>query len=130
MDEQFIKVIILFWDLSYRCFTFNHENLIPTVEVYSTLLRIAPPNLDKVFWKKAKKVSFKKKLAQIMNINASILDLKTKQKGRNEYVQYDFLKEYILKNNDDDRVMDMFALIVYGVMIFSQSSRYVDATII
>ena len=65
-----------------------------------------------------------------MNINASILDSKPKQKGRNEYVQYDFLKEYILKNNDDDRVMDMFALIVYGVMIFSQSSRYVDATII
>ena len=83
------------------------------------MLRIAPPNLDRVFWKKAKKVSFKKKLAQMMNMNASVLDSKTKQKGRNEYVQCDFLKEYILKNNDDDRVMDMFSLIVYGIVIFS-----------
>ena len=55
----------------------------------------------------------------MMNINASVLDSKTKQKGKYEYVQCDFLKKYILKNNDDDRVMDMFALIVYGVVILS-----------
>ena len=54
----------------------------------------------------------------MISINASFLDSKAKQKGKNEYVQCDFLKEYILKNNDDDRVMDMFALIMYGVVIF------------
>ena len=32
VDEQLLKAIILFWDPSYRCFTFNRENLIPTVE--------------------------------------------------------------------------------------------------
>ena len=63
IDEQLLKAIILFWDLSYRCFTFNHEDLTPTVEEYATLLRISPPNPNKVFWKKSKKVSFKKKLA-------------------------------------------------------------------
>ena len=130
VDEQLIKAIILFWDPSYQCFTLNQKDLISTIEEYSALLRIAPPNLDRVFWKKAKKVSFKKKLAQMMNMNASVLDSKTKQKGRNEYVQCDFLKEYILKNNDDDQVMDMFALTVYGIMIFPQSSRYVDATVV
>ena len=49
VDEQLLKAIILFWDLSYRCFTFNHENLTPTMEEYGTLLRISPPNSDKVF---------------------------------------------------------------------------------
>ena len=63
VDEQLLKAIILFWDPSYRCFTFNREDLIPTVEEYVALLRISPPNLDKVFWKKSKKVSFRKKLA-------------------------------------------------------------------
>ena len=63
VDEQLFKVVILFWDPSYRCFTFNQEDLTPTVEEYSALLRISPPNPDKVFWKKAKKVSFRKKLA-------------------------------------------------------------------
>ena len=63
VDEQLIKAIILFWDPSYQCFTFNQEDLISTVEEYSALLRITPSNPDRVFWKKAKKVSFKKKLA-------------------------------------------------------------------
>ena len=66
----------------------------------------------------------------MMNIDASVLVSKTKQKGKNEYVQYDFLKQYIIKNNDDDRVMSMFALVVYGTIIFPQSPEYVDATIV
>ena len=49
VDEQLLKVIILFWDSSYRCFTFNREDLIPTVEEYVALLRISPSNSDKVF---------------------------------------------------------------------------------
>ena len=65
-----------------------------------------------------------------MNVNARVPNSKTKQKGKNGYVQCDFLKEYILKNNDDDWVMDLFALIAYGVVIFSQSPRYVDAIIV
>ena len=66
-----------------------------------TLLIISPPNPDKVFWKKSKKVPFTKKLAQMMTISANGLDSKTKQKGINEYIQCDFLKEFISENNDD-----------------------------
>ena len=72
VDEQLLKAAILFWDLSYRCFTFNHEDLTPTVEEYVALLRISPPNPDKVFWKKSKKISFRKKLAQMMSKDASV----------------------------------------------------------
>ena len=86
VDEQLLKAIILFWDPSYRCFTFNQEDLTPTVEEYTTLLRISPPNPDKVFWKKAKKVPFRKKLAQMMNVDASLLVSVTRLKGKNECV--------------------------------------------
>ena len=71
VNEQLLKAIILFWDPSYRCFTFNHEDLTPTVEEYVALLRISPPNLDKVFWKKSKKFPFRKKLAQMTNMDAN-----------------------------------------------------------
>ena len=49
IDEQLLKAIILFWDPSYWCFTFNCEDLTPIVEEYVVLLRISPPNSDKVF---------------------------------------------------------------------------------
>ena len=72
VDEQLLKVAILFWNPSYRCFTFNHEDLTPTVEEYATLLKISLLNPNKVFWKKSKKVLFRKKLAQMTNIDASV----------------------------------------------------------
>ena len=49
VDEQLFKVIILFWDPSYRFFTFNQENLTSTIEEYSALLRISLANPDRIF---------------------------------------------------------------------------------
>ena len=63
VDWQLIKIIMPFWDLSYRCFTFNQEDMTPTIEEYSFMLRIEPRNADKVFWKKVKSTGFKKKLS-------------------------------------------------------------------
>ena len=84
VDEQLLKAAILFWDPSYRCFTFNHEDLTPIVEEYAALLRISSPNPDKVFWNKPKKVPFRKKLAQMMSIDASIFVPMTRLKRKNE----------------------------------------------
>ena len=118
IDEQLFKAIILFWDPSYWCFTFNHEDLTSTVEEYAALLRISPPNSNKVFWKKSKKVPFRKKLAQMTNMDANVFVPITRLKGKNECVQCDFLERYIIENNNDDRVKDIFALMVYGTLIF------------
>ena len=125
-----VKAIILFWDSSYRCFTFNWEDLILIVEENAALLRISPPNPDKIFWKKSKKVPFRKKLAKMMNVDASIFVPIIRQKEKNECVQYDFLESFIIENNHDNRIIDIFALVVYETLIFLQSSGYVDATIV
>ena len=68
VDWQLIKAIMPFWDPSYRCFTFNQEDMTPTVEEYSFMLRIEPRNIDEVFWKKVKSAGFKKKLSQLMKV--------------------------------------------------------------
>ena len=102
----------------------------PTEEEYIALLRISPLNPDKVFWKITKKVHFRKKLAQMMNVDASLLVSVTILKGKNECVQYDFLERYMIENNDDDRVIDIFGLVVYEILIFPQSPEYVDAAVV
>ena len=66
----------------------------------------------------------------MMNIDASVLLPMTRQKGKNECVQSDFLEGYIMENNDDDQVIDIFILVVYGTLIFPQSSEYVDAKVV
>ena len=57
-------------------------------------------------------------MAQMMNVDTSIFVPITRQKGKNECVQCDFLERYIIENSDDDRVMDIFALVVYGTLVF------------
>ena len=52
------------------------------------------------------------------NMDANVFVPITRLKGKNECVQCDFLERYIVKNNNDDRVKDIFALIVHGTLIF------------
>ena len=40
VDEPLVRAAIQFWDPSYRCFTFNREDLVPTPEEYSMLIRL------------------------------------------------------------------------------------------
>ena len=52
------------------------------------------------------------------NIDASVFIPITRLKGKNECVQCDFLERYIIENNNDNRVIDIFALVVYETLIF------------
>ena len=64
------------------------------------------------------------------NIDASAFVPITRLKKKNECVQYDFLNRYVIENNNDDRVIDIFALVVYETLIFPQSSGYIDAVVV
>ena len=50
----------------------------------------------------------------MMNVDASVFVPITKQKGKNECVQCDFLERYIIKNNDDDRVINRNGRVQYS----------------
>ena len=69
-------------------------------------------------------------MAQMTNIDASVFVPVTRLKGKNEYVQYDFLERYIIENNNDDQVIDIFTLMVYETLIFLQSPGYIDAAVV
>ena len=65
-----------------------------------------------------------------MNVDASLLASVTRLKGKNECVQCDFPERYMIENNDNDRVIDIFGLVVYEILIFPQSPGYVDAAVV
>ena len=64
------------------------------------------------------------------NMDANIFVPMTKLKGKSESVQCDFLERYIMENNNDDRVKDVFALVVYGTLIFPQLLGYINAAVV
>ena len=66
----------------------------------------------------------------MMNVDASIFVPIARQKGKNECVQCDFLESFIIENNNDDRIIYIFAQVVYDTLIFLQSPGYVDAAVV
>ena len=67
VDEPLVRAAIQFWDPSYRCFTFNGEYLVPTVEKYSMLIRLNLQYPNKVYYRRLR-LEVCKKLAKIMGI--------------------------------------------------------------
>ena len=52
------------------------------------------------------------------NMDANAFVPITRLKGKKECVQCDFLERYIIENNNDDRVKDIFTLVVYITLIY------------
>ncbi|XP_052483734.1 uncharacterized protein LOC105784820 [Gossypium raimondii] len=61
VNEQLIQAMVRFWDPAYQCFTFNQEDMTPTIEEYAALLCIDNAQLNKIYVKKPKPMTFKKK---------------------------------------------------------------------
>ena len=73
MDESLIRAVIQFWDMSYRCFTFNGEDMIPTVEEYLMLIKLNLQCPDKVYYRRPR-LGVRKKLAKIIGIKPDEAD--------------------------------------------------------
>ena len=54
VDESLIRTAIQLWDLSYRCFTFNGEDLMPTADEYSMFIRLNLQYPDKVYYRRTR----------------------------------------------------------------------------
>ncbi|MBA0561054.1 hypothetical protein Golob_017912 [Gossypium lobatum] len=57
--------MVRFWDPAYQCFTFNQEDMTSTIEEYATLLRVDNVQLNKIYVKEPKPMTFKKNLMKL-----------------------------------------------------------------
>ncbi|KAG8502569.1 hypothetical protein CXB51_000045 [Gossypium anomalum] len=68
VDEQLIQAMVRFWDPAYQCFTFNQEDMTPTIEEYAALLSIDNVQFGKIYVKEPKPMTFKKKLVRLTDM--------------------------------------------------------------
>ena len=52
-----------------------------------------------------------------MGVSVETVDQRTKQKGMNDYILRDFLRGYILEYSGEDRAINIFVLVIYGMII-------------
>ena len=129
VDESLIRAAIQFWDPSYQCFTFNGEDLMPTTEEYSMLIRLNVQCLNKVYYRRTR-LGIRKKLSKIMGIELVDVDSYLVNKGGSIELEWVFLKDFINNHINEDRGLTTLALSIYGLIIFPRVIGHVEVTVI
>ncbi|MBA0754912.1 hypothetical protein Gogos_000036, partial [Gossypium gossypioides] len=118
-----------FWNSAYSCFTFGEVNLVPTIEEYTTLLRCPRIQVDKIYSKAVNVSTFVKKLMNILTMSEQWVLARVKQKRDSKCIPWRSLRDLILVHPDTKKKVDIFALSIYGLMIFPRALGYVDEAV-
>ncbi|KAL1073613.1 hypothetical protein V6Z11_D11G234600 [Gossypium hirsutum] len=129
VDEQLFRALAQYWNPAYSCFTFGKEDLVPTVEEYTTLLHCPRLQVDKAYSKAAYVPTLWKKLMTITGTSEQWITARIKQKCECKCIPWRNLRDLILAHPDGKRKVDVFALSIYGLVIFPRALGHVDEAV-
>ncbi|KAG8492254.1 hypothetical protein CXB51_009915 [Gossypium anomalum] len=126
IDEHLFRALTQFWNPAYSCFTFGEVDLVPTVEEYTPLLRCPKFQVDRIYSRAVNVPTFWKKLMAITGMSEQWITARIKEKGDCKCISWDALKGLILTHPNEAKRVDVFALSLYGLMVFPKALGYVD----
>ncbi|MBA0756355.1 hypothetical protein Gogos_020983 [Gossypium gossypioides] len=129
VDKHLFRALAQFWNPAYSCFSFGKVDLVPTVEEYTALLRCLKIQVDKAYSRAANVPIFLKKLMNITGMSEQWVTARIKQKGDSKCVPWKNLKDLILAHPDTRKRVDVFALGIYGLVIFPKALGHVDEAV-
>ncbi|KAE8672368.1 hypothetical protein F3Y22_tig00111843pilonHSYRG00112 [Hibiscus syriacus] len=130
IDEPLIRAMVQFWNPRYSCFTFNWEDMVPTIEEYTTLLHCENIKLGRVYVKHTKSQPFKSILARVAGVDEKWVIDRTQRRGSGEGIEWIHIRQLMKNHPDEWKTIDFFALGLYGLIIFPKALGYIDAAVV
>ncbi|XP_016667536.1 uncharacterized protein [Gossypium hirsutum] len=130
VDKNLFRALVQFWNSAYKCFTFGETGLVPTMEEYTILLRCPKIQVRKTYARVFSSQTFVKKLMSISGMSEPWVTTRIQQKGDSKCIPWENLRDLILTHPDERKRVDIFALSIYGLVIFPKALRHVDETVI
>ncbi|XP_017647786.1 uncharacterized protein LOC108487971 [Gossypium arboreum] len=118
-----------FWNPEYSCFTFGKVDLVPIMEEYTTLLRCPMIQVDKTYSNATNAPAFVKKLMSITGMNEQWVTARIQQKGDGKCTPWVSLRDLIIAHPNIMKKVDVFALSIYGLVIFPKALRHTDEAV-
>ncbi|MBA0730577.1 hypothetical protein Golax_025385, partial [Gossypium laxum] len=112
--------------LTEGCFTFRNVDLVPNVEEYRALLRCPKIQIEKVYSRVTNIPTLLKKLMNITRMSEQWVAARIKQKGESKCIPWKNLKDLILAYPDVKKRVDVFALNIYGLVIFLKALGHIN----
>ncbi|MFQ6652977.1 hypothetical protein Gotur_024605 [Gossypium turneri] len=129
VDKHLFRALAQFWNSAYSCFTFGNVDLVPTIEEYVALLRCLKFQVDRVYSRAVNVPTFSKKLIGITGMSEQWVTTGIKQKGDSKCIPWRSLKDAILTHPDVRKRLDVFALSIYGLVVFPKALGHVDEAV-
>ncbi|KAG8502255.1 hypothetical protein CXB51_002127 [Gossypium anomalum] len=129
VNKHLFRGMTQFWNFAYNCFTFGEVDLVPTLEEYTTLLRSPKIQVRKAYSKVFNGQTFAKKLMNISRISEPWVTARIQQKEDSKCIPWEHLRDLVLTHLDERKRVDIFALSIYGLVIFPKALRHVDEAI-
>ncbi|MFQ6659914.1 hypothetical protein Gotur_028621 [Gossypium turneri] len=107
----------------------TNVDLVPTVEEYTALLHCPRLQVDKAYSKAAYVPAIWKKLMSITGMSEQWITARIKQKGKCKCIPWRNLRDLILAHPDDKKKVDVFALSIYGLVVFPRALGHVDEAV-
>ncbi|KAG8482481.1 hypothetical protein CXB51_024116 [Gossypium anomalum] len=104
-------------------------DLEPTLEEYTTLLRCPKIQGNKAYVRPANLPTFVKKLMMIIGMSEQWAAVRVQQKGEGKCIPWASLKDLILAHPDMKRRVNVLALSIYGLVIFSKTLGHIDEAV-
>lgn len=123
------RAMAQFWNFAYSCFTFGKVDLAPTIEEYTTLLRCPRFQVDKIYSRAVNTPTFVKRLMNITGMSEQWVATRVQQKGNRKCIPWENLRDLILTHPDMKKRVNVFALSVYGLVIFPKALRHIDEAV-
>ncbi|KAG8489954.1 hypothetical protein CXB51_015944 [Gossypium anomalum] len=129
VDKYLFWALAQFWNPAYSCFTFGRIDLVPTVEEYMALLNCPSVQADRAYSRPVNVPPFVKKLIRITGMSEQWVAARIKQKGDSKCIPWGNLRDLILAHPDLKKRVDVFALSIYGLVVFPKALGYVDEAV-
>ncbi|KAG8472118.1 hypothetical protein CXB51_036215 [Gossypium anomalum] len=129
LEDLLIQAMVRFWDPAYQCFTFNQEDMTPTIEEYATLLRIDNVQFGKIYVKEPKPLTFRKKLVRLTDMTDAWAEKQIKKKNETVCIPWSSLRELVLSHPDTLKRVNLFALAIYGLVIFPKVLGHIEVAV-
>ncbi|KAL1071439.1 hypothetical protein V6Z11_D11G089500 [Gossypium hirsutum] len=128
VDKHLFRALAQFWNPAYSCFSFGKVDLVPTIEEYMALLRCSKSQVDRIY-SRAANVPFLRRLMNITGMSEQWVTARIKQKGDNKCISWRSLKDVALVHPDIKKRVDIFALSIYGLVIFPRALGHIDEAV-
>ncbi|MBA0878838.1 hypothetical protein Goshw_027529 [Gossypium schwendimanii] len=104
-------------------------DLVPTIEEYTTLLRCLRIQVDKAYGRAAYVLTFLKKLMNITRMSEQWVAAQIKQKEDSKCIPWKNLRDLILAHPNVRKRVDIFALSIYGLVVFPKALGHVEEAV-